>query len=77
MSSIRKYSVTLKGHRTSISLEPLFWTLLNEIAQRDHKPLPSLISEIEEAMYRASQASNLSSQIRLYVVNDFLKREKQ
>ncbi|MBT5616119.1 MAG: ribbon-helix-helix domain-containing protein [Flavobacteriales bacterium] len=65
---LRKRSVTIAGHRTSISLEDEFWSELVRIAA-DHKTsLNSLISNIDEA-----RATNLSSAIRLHVLEDLKK----
>ncbi|RMF09163.1 MAG: aryl-sulfate sulfotransferase [Alphaproteobacteria bacterium] len=59
---IRKYSVTIAGHRTSISLEPTFWEALNRLARRRGQPVAALIAEIDR-----ERGGNLSSALRLYV----------
>ncbi|MDP7150963.1 MAG: ribbon-helix-helix domain-containing protein [Paracoccaceae bacterium] len=61
-----KHSVTLKGHRTSISLEPEFWAALQEIARVRNIPINALTAEIdaERGMERG-----LASAIRVYVLN--------
>lgn len=69
---IQKYSVTLKGHRTSISLEPLFWETLTQMAKSQNKPLNTLISEIEEFSLTEGTSGNLSSALRLYVLKELL-----
>lgn len=58
-----KRSVTIAGHRTSVSLEDEFWEELCRLADRDGKSLNRLIAEIDE-----DRAANLSSAIRLYVL---------
>ena len=70
---IQKYSVTLKGHRTSISLEPLFWETLHQMAESQNKPLHTLISEIEETHLISGIPGNLSSTLRLYILKELLK----
>ena len=60
---LRKRSVTIAGHRTSISLEDEFWSELVRIAGENRTSLNSLISAIDEA-----RATNLSSAIRLHVL---------
>ncbi len=70
---IQKYSVTLKGHRTSISLEPLFWKILNHFAKIQKKALSTLISDIEEELLKSKSSANLSSFIRLYILQELLK----
>ena len=65
---LRKRSVTIAGHRTSISLEDEFWSELVRIAAERKTSLNSLISDIDDG-----RATNLSSAIRLHVLAD-LKR---
>lgn len=62
---IRKHSATLHGHRTSFSLEDEFWSELNAIAASRAISLAALISEIDDAR---SPESNLSSALRVYVL---------
>lgn len=57
-----KRSVTIAGHRTSISLEPPFWEALREAARAEGRSLNSLVSEIDEA-----RSTNLSSAIRVWL----------
>jgi len=64
MSGIAKRSITLSGHRTSVSLEPEFWQALQEASAADGRSLASLVGEIDTA--RGSR--NLSSAIRVYVL---------
>lgn len=60
---VRKYSVTIAGHRTSISLEPAFWDGLQVIAREQGVPLAALITRIDR-----ERSGNLSSAIRLHVL---------
>jgi predicted DNA-binding ribbon-helix-helix protein len=57
-----KRSVAIAGHRTSISLEPVFWTALTAAAAAQRRPLNALIAEIDEA-----RTTNLSSAIRVWL----------
>lgn len=66
-STIVKRSVTIGGHKTSVSLESEFWVGLRDIAARRHQSLSALLVEIDSAR----QASNLSSQIRLFVLEQY------
>jgi predicted DNA-binding ribbon-helix-helix protein len=66
---MQKHAVTIRGHRTSISLEPEFWTEIKAIAARDQKPLAALIAEIDAS--RGPQG--LSSAIRVYVLKSLQK----
>lgn len=68
---IQKYSVTIAGHRTSISLEPVFWEALSAIAAGRGVPLATLITEIDRdrtANRTSDQIYNLSSAIRVFVL---------
>ncbi len=60
----RKRSLTIAGHRTSISLEPEFWDVLHAAAKEDGKSLAALVSEIDQS--RGSR--NLSSAIRVWLL---------
>ena len=60
---IRKRSVTIAGHRTSLSLEPEFWETLREIAVARGLSLNRLIAEIDDR-----RDANLSSAARVYVL---------
>ena len=59
-----KRSVTVAGHRTSITLEGAFWDSLKEIADSQNKSVNALIAEID-----GQQPENLSGAIRVFVLN--------
>ncbi len=67
---IKKRSVDIAGHRTSVSIEAEFWDALREIAARRGKSFNALIVEIDGA-----RTGNLSSAIRLYVLKEFKNRQ--
>ncbi len=74
---MRKRSVTIDGHRTSISLEDAFWAELSEIARARSLSLNALVAEIDRARATPrgnSVGGNLSSALRLYVLADLKKR---
>ena len=60
-----KRSLSIQGHRTSLSLEPEFWAALKQAANDEHKSLAALVAEIDAA--RAGR--NLSSAIRVWVLS--------
>ena len=62
---IRKHSITLHGHRTSLSLENAFWDELRVIAGERGLSIAALIAEIDDA--RGGEG-NLSSALRLHVL---------
>ena len=66
-----KHSLTLQGHRTSVSLEAEFWRAFREVAARQGKPINVLAAEIDAA--RGGDCG-LASAIRLYVLADLQAR---
>ena len=83
----RKRSVTINGHRTSISLEPAFWDALAEVAHMRALSLAALISEIDrarisgagmgcEAGPHSGPQPGLSGAIRVYLLNHYRSRQK-
>lgn len=69
---MRKRSVTIDGHRTSISLEDAFWTELQTLSGERGLPLNALVAQIDRA--RAGTGGNLSSALRLYVLDELKRR---
>ena len=63
-SELRKRSVLVAGHKTSVSLEAAFWDELRAIAAARDLSLNALIAEIDQ-----SRTGNLSSAIRLHVLD--------
>jgi len=66
-ATIRKRSVTIAGHSTSVSLEAAFWDALKDIAARRNLSINALIERIDEG-----RSGNLSSAIRVYVLAEAL-----
>jgi predicted DNA-binding ribbon-helix-helix protein len=66
-----KRSVTIAGHRTSISLEPEFWDALKSIATRDRVSLSQLVARIDSSRVGAARRIGLSSAIRVFVLDHF------
>ncbi len=64
-----KHSVTINGHRTSITLETLFWESLKEIATATDKSVTAIVAEID-----AQQPENLSSALRVFILEYYKKR---
>ena len=60
-----KHSVTLHGHRTSISLEAPFWAELRAIAKSKSLPINALVAEIDA---KRKMDSGLASAIRVYIL---------
>ena len=64
----RKRSVTIAGHATSISLEPIFWEALEAAAAERRLPLSALIAAIDHARIQAEDPPNLASAIRTWLM---------
>lgn len=60
-----KRSLTIAGHRTSISLEAPFWTALSEIAEAKGQSISGLVGEIDR---ERTGGTNLSAAIRVFVL---------
>ena len=69
----RKRSVTIAGHETSISLEPMFWTALEESAKALGRPLSALIADIDVARLEVRPVPNLTSAIRQWLFRQVLR----
>lgn len=66
---VRKYSVTLHGHRTSFSLEEEFFSALRQIAEERNQSVAGLIAEVDE---ERGEGANLSSALRVFVLRQVL-----
>lgn len=62
-----KRSVTIAGHPTSISLEPVFWQALETAAARHGLPVNALVARIDVARMEADDPPNLTSAIRQWL----------
>ena len=71
----RKRSVTIAGHETSVSLEPVFWDALEAAAGEEGLPLNALIARIDvERLDAAGRGPNLTSAIRQGLLARLLDR---
>lgn len=62
-----KRSVEIAGHKTSISLEPLFWDALRRAAQDEGVPINALVARIDAERIAAPTPPGLASAIRLWL----------
>ena len=67
---IQKHSVTIAGHRTSVTLEKPFWDSLKEIAEAQGQSVNALIEKIDQ-----QQSGNLSSALRVFVLAHYTNPE--
>ena len=63
---MRKRSLSLKGHRTSVCLEETFWDSLEAFAREDNRSLPSLNADIDKSRLTEPGAPGLASALRVY-----------
>ncbi len=66
-ATVAKRSLSIAGHRTSVSLEDAFWAGLRDIAAERGLALASLVAEID----RGRGAANLSSALRVHVLGHY------
>ena len=63
-----KRSITIAGHQTSISLEPIFWEALEAAARARNLPLSALVAAIDHARISGEDPPNLASAIRTWLM---------
>lgn len=63
-----KRSMTIAGHTTSISLEPLFWRALEAAARRAALPLSALVARIDGERITMADPPNLASAVRCWLL---------
>lgn len=63
-----KHSLTLRGHRTSVSLEAEFWQAFREIARERDMTINALATQIDE---QRAPETGLASAIRVFVLRRF------
>lgn len=67
MSSERKRSLSIAGHRTSVSLEDAFWDALKQIAAAEGRSVTALVAQVDSTRGETS----LSSALRLHVLDHY------
>lgn len=72
-AGIRKRSVVIGGHKTSVSLEDEFWDSIKEIAAEREQSTSDLISAVADGRDR----TNLSSALRIFTLNHYKMRGLQ
>ncbi|WBH15613.1 ribbon-helix-helix domain-containing protein [Sphingomonas radiodurans] len=64
-----KRSITIAGHATSISLEPIFWRLLETAALSHALPLSALVAQIDALRIATPEPPNLASALRTWIAD--------
>ena len=67
---MRKRSISIKGHRTRISLEPEFWTRLEAIAAARAISLPLLIAQVDRERLGKTPPPGLASALRVFILEN-------
>jgi len=67
---LRKRSVSIAGHRTSISLEPEFWAALEAAAAARGWSVARLIGEIDRTRDQPREGRSLSSALRVFLLGE-------
>ena len=62
-----KRSITIAGHETSISLEPMFWSALEQATRAEGLPLNALVARIDVERLDSAPMPNLTSAIRQWL----------
>lgn len=68
-----KRSIAIDGHKTSISLEPVFWLMLKAAAAREGVAMAGLVARIDAERIRADPAPGLAGAIRVWLVTHHAK----
>ncbi|RVQ67851.1 aryl-sulfate sulfotransferase [Croceicoccus ponticola] len=63
-----KRSVDIAGHRTSISLEPVFWDMLKDVAADEGVSINALVARIDAERIVSETPPGLASAIRVWLV---------
>ncbi len=67
-----KRSMTIAGHQTSISLEPLFWEALKAAAETKGLPINALVAQIDVERLVSDTPCGLASAIRLWLASNVI-----
>ena len=68
-----KRSIEIAGHKTSISLEPYYWTLLRAVAASERLPVNALVARIDAERIEADPSPSLAGAIRLWLTRRAVK----
>ncbi|MFM9934834.1 MAG: ribbon-helix-helix domain-containing protein [Novosphingobium sp.] len=69
-----KRSVEIAGHKTSISLEPLFWDMLRAAAGEEGVPINALVARVDAERIAGNAPPGLAGAVRLWLVARLLER---
>ncbi len=70
-----KRSVEIAGHKTSISLEPLFWDMLKAAAEAEGVPVNAIVAQIDVERIAAETPPGLAGAIRIWLVSKLAEQQ--
>ncbi|MBX7514084.1 ribbon-helix-helix domain-containing protein [Qipengyuania sp. GH38] len=73
----KKYSIRIEGHRTSVSLEPVFWDLLRRAAARRGLAVNTLVASIDAERIRSDTPPGLAGAIRVWLATHEMAERTQ
>jgi predicted DNA-binding ribbon-helix-helix protein len=73
--AVRRRSVVLAGHHTSISLEEEFWLALRDVARSRGMSVNALVAAIDAGRGAAGRPANLSSALRVFILDCYRRGE--
>ena len=65
---MKKRSISIHGHPTSVALEPEFWSEIDRASIRDNRSVSSLIAELDDARLATRPDQGLASYIRVWIL---------
>jgi len=72
--SLKKRSVTLYGHQTSLALEPEFWSVIDAHVKGSGESFARFIREEDDKRLADNKGRNLASHLRVWVLNSVLQK---
>ncbi len=70
---LKKHSIVIAGHHTSITLENIFWDQLKKIAKTHGVSISTLVGKIDAQRIYTPGDINLSSTIRVFILRNHLR----
>jgi predicted DNA-binding ribbon-helix-helix protein len=64
----KKRSLSLHGHRTSIALEPEFWAVIENEAQKKEQSIAGLLAKLDDQRVSEKSRSGLASYLRVWAI---------
>jgi predicted DNA-binding ribbon-helix-helix protein len=74
--TLKRHSLSLGGHRTSVALEDAFWNEIRRIAAERGISIAGLVAEVDAARAGEEPPPNLGSALRLFVLADLKSRAR-